>query len=142
MKGQSFILEFILFFLISFSLFSLISYNFFSQNIFFKERVGNKTTGLINNLVSTHIVKSLGCKGCDNILITEDIPSKLGESFYMIQLNDKGLNTTLISTRPLSTKTPVFNLNETFNFLSTESTSDNKRVKIKINNEERKIGVE
>jgi len=142
MKGQSFIVEFILFFLISFSLFSLISYNFFSQNIFFKEKVGNKTTALINNIVSTHIVKGLSCKGCVSILITEDIPSKLGESFYNIQLNDEGLNTTLISTRPLSTRTPIFNLNETYNLLSTESTSDNKRVKIKINNEGKEIGVE
>lgn len=142
MKGQSFIIEFILFFLISFSLFSVISYNFFSQNIFLKERIGNTTTELINNLVLTHIVKGLSCKGCDDILITENIPSKLAESFYTVQLNDKGLNTTLMSTRPFSTRAPLFNLNETYNFLSTESMSDNKRVKIKINNEEREIEVE
>ena len=141
MKGQSFIMEFVLFFLVSFILFSLISYYFFTQNTVFKER-GDKTLGLVNNIVTTHIVKGLSCKGCDNILITENIPSKISDFFYTIQLGDDELNTTLISTQILSTRSSVFNLNETFDFLPSRSTSDNKRVRIKINNEDNEIEVE
>jgi hypothetical protein len=120
----------------------LISYYFYTQNDVFKERVGDKTLGLVNNLVTTHIVKGLSCKGCDNVLITENIPSRISDFFYMIQLGDSKLNTTLVSTQILSTESSVFNLNETFDFLPSESTSDNKRVRIKINNVDNEIEVE
>ena len=96
----------------------------------------------MNNIVTTHIVKGLSCKSCDNILITENIPSKISDFFYTIQLGDDELNTTLISTQILSTRSSVFNLNETFDFLPSKSTSDNKRVRIKINNEDDEIEVE
>jgi hypothetical protein len=142
MKGQSFIIEFVLFFLVSFSLFSLISYYFYTQNIFFKERVGNKTLDLVNNVVTTHIVRGLSCRECDDILITEDVPSKISDFFYIVYLEDDKLNTTLASTQPLFSQDSIFNLNETFDLLPSSSTSDNKRVRIKINNERNLIEVE
>ena len=131
-KAQSFILEFILFFAISFSLFTTISYFFYRQNELFSRIVGEMTTDLMNDVVSIDIVKTVNCKGCDNVLITENIPSKIGGFYYRINLTD-GLNTTLISSRPISKKSLIFNLNETYD-LSGESMSENKIVKIKINN--------
>jgi len=141
-KGQSFIIEFILFFMISFSLFITISVFFYNQNTFFEKRVGNKTSELVNNIVSTDIIKGVNCKSCNKVLITESIPSKLGGFFYKIQFNNNGLNMTLISLEYFSEQTPVFNLNETYDFLNSESMSENKIIGIKINNDEKEIEVE
>lgn len=141
MKGQSFIVEFILFFLISFSLFITISYHFHMQNIFLQERVGETSSGLINDLVSTDVLKGISCRGCDKARITEEIPSKIGGFFYKIQLNNQSVNTSLFSTRSFSVQNLIFNLNATYR-LSGESTSENKIIVIKINNEDKTIEVE
>jgi len=132
-KAQSFILEFILFFAISFSLFTAISFFFYRQNQLFSTIVGEMTTDLVNNIISTDIIRGVNCKGCDNVLITENIPSKIGGFFYRMNMTDDGLNTTLISSRPISKNSSMFNLDETYT-LSGESISENKIVKIKINN--------
>lgn len=131
-KAQSFIVEFILFFVISFSLFTTISYFFYRQNVFYKGRVGDQTSELVNDLISTDIIKGVNCKACDQVLISEEIPSKIGGFYYKIQLNGE-LNTTLFLGKASSKQTPIFNLNETFSS-SGESTSENKRVGIKVNN--------
>jgi hypothetical protein len=141
MKGQSFVVELILFFIISFSLFTTISYLFHSQNIFYQERVGETTSDLINDLVSTDILKGVSCRGCYEVIITEEIPSRIGGFFYKIQLNNQGLNTILFSTRTFSRQNPIFNLNTTYQTLSGESVSENKIVRVKINNKDESIGV-
>lgn len=132
-KAQSFILEFILFFAISFSLFTAISFFFYRQNQLFSTTVGEMTTDLVNDIISIDVVRGVNCKGCDNVLITETIPSKIGGFFYMMNMSDDGLNTTLISLKPISKKSLMFNLDETY-ILSGKSISENKIVKIKINN--------
>jgi hypothetical protein len=132
-KAQSFIVEFILFFMISFSLFAAISYYFYSQNIYYKERVGTTTAELINDIVSTHIIKGVNCKSCDQVMITEEIPSRIGGILYLIQLNNSVINTTLMKEKTSFVETPIFNLNETL-FFSGSSTSEDKRIGIKINN--------
>jgi len=142
MKGQGFIVEFILFFLISFSIFTAISYHFHLQNIFYQERVGETASELINDLVCTDILKGISCRGCGEVIINEEIPSKIGGFFYRIQLNDQGLNTSLFSTRPSYEQNPIFNLNTTYQTLSGQSTSENKIVVININNVDRAIEVE
>ena len=143
-KAQSFIVEFILFFLISFSLFSVISFYFYTQNQYFKQKIGESTSQLINNLLSTEIMSSFKCKGCDSLSMQENIPSKIGDYYYEVQLNDQGLNTNLLSEKPYSKLGQLFNLNATFpgSSLSGRSTSENKRVGIKINNIDKEIEVE
>jgi len=142
MKGQSVIIEFILFFFISFSLFASISYLFYSQNIYYEKTISETNSELINDLISTGIVNAVNCISCDNVLITQDVPSKIGGSFYTVQLYEKGINTTLMSLTPFYREMVAFNLDETYNFLSSESTSENKIVRIKINNIKEEIEVE
>ena len=142
MKGQSIIIEFILFFFISFSLFTAISYLFYSQNIYFEKTISESNTEIINDLISTNIINAVNCKACDTLLITQDVPSKIGGSFYKVQLYERGINTTLMSLKPFFRTMSVFNLNETYTFLGSEALSDNKIVRIKINNIEKKIEVE
>jgi len=142
-KAQSFIVEFILFFVISFSLFATISYYFYSGNEYFKKKVGDKATDLINDLISTHIIRGVNCKACDEVTVSEEIPAVIGGFFYKVQLNENGLNTSLFMGQVSFKQTPIFNLNETYNVSSTsgEATSDNKIVEIKIDNNNKELGV-
>jgi len=140
-KGQSFIIEFILFFVISFSLFSIISYYFYRQNEFYKERVGKYTAELVNDLIITDIIKGTTCKACDGISISEEIPSQIGGFYYTLRLNNKGLNTTIYLVEPFSEETSVFNLNSTYDMTDSGAISENKRAEIKINNSDKTVEV-
>lgn len=142
MKGQTFVIEFLLFFFISFTLFTIISYLFYSQNAYFEKTISEINTGIINDLISTDIVNAVNCKSCDTVLITQDVPQKIGGFLYEVQLNKRGINTTLISLNPFFKDTPLFMLNRTYNITPSESLSDNKIVRIKINNIGKEIEVE
>jgi len=139
-KGQSFIVEFILFFVISFSLFSIISYYFYSQNEFYKEKVGEYTSELVSDLIITDMIKGITCKACDEVSISEEIPSQIGGFYYTIGLNDQGLNTTIYTPELFHEETPIFNLNSTYDMTKSEVTSENKRAEIKINNTAVEVG--
>lgn len=138
-KGQSLVVEFILFFGISFSLFATISYYFYSQNLYLTEQVGKSTTDLVNKLISTDIVTANSCKSCETILIRDDIPQQIGGYYYDITISDN-IETTLYSQKHFSKQGTIFNLDKTFD-LSGSTKSENKRIEIKINNIEKNIEV-
>jgi len=141
-KGQSLIIEFILFFMVSFSLFAVISAFFFNQNQFFKGRVGDKLADTVNNLVSSHIVKGVTCKSCTSVEVQEDLPSKIGGYYYRVFLDqEEGLNTTLVSRNLYSRKNQLFLLNESFQLLDSKSKSENKIIEIQINIRDKEIRV-
>lgn len=141
-KGQSVILEFILFFAIVFSLFSTISFFFYNQNNYFQQEIAESTSQLINDLVSSNILKGIECKSCSSLIIDEKIPSKIGGQYYKVKLDTNyGINTTLLSSKVYSKQSSVLNLNETFS-LSGESSSENKRIEIQINNINNQVEVE
>ena len=133
-KGQSFIIEFILFFVISFSLFSIISYYFYSQNEFYKEKVSEYTSELVNDLIIMDIIKGITCKACDEAHFSEEIPSQIGGFYYTVQLDKEGLNTTIYLVEPFYEKNPAFNISSTYYMTESEVKSENKRAEIKINN--------
>jgi len=121
--------------MISFSLFSVISYYFYSQNEFYKEKVGKFTTELVNDLIITDVIKGVNCKACNEISMSEEIPSQIGGFYYTAQLKNQGLNTTIYLAKPFSEETPMFNLNSTYTIIpSLGIISENKRAEIKINN--------
>jgi len=138
-KAQSFIVEFVIFFMISFSLFASISYLFYSQNIFYKKKIGETTSDLVSDLILTHIIEGINCKSCDEAIITEEIPSKIGGIFYVVNLNNYKMNITLMTGKTSFKETPIFNLNETL-FFSGSSISEDRSIVIKINNTN--VGVE
>jgi hypothetical protein len=140
-KGQSFIIEFILFFTISFSLFSIISYYFYSQNEFYKEKVGEYTTELVNDLIVMDMIRGINCKSCDEVYISEELPSQIGGFYYAVQLNDQGLKTTVHLVEPFYEENPAFNLNSTYNMIDSEVMSENKKTEIKINNDAKTLEV-
>jgi len=132
-KAQSFIVEFVIFFMISFSLFAAISFLFYNQNIYYKKRVGETTSDLVNDLVLTHIIQGINCKSCSEVIVTEEIPSRIGGIFYVVKLNTSVINTTLSIEKTSFKETPIFNLNGTL-FFSGSSNSDDRSILIKINN--------
>jgi len=142
MKGQSVIIEFVLFFFISFSLFTTISYLFFSQNSYFEKTIGETNTEIINYLISTRILNAVNCKACDTVSIKQDVPSRIGGSLYKIELSQNGINTTLLSLDPFSREMSALKLIESYDFLDSDSMSDNKIVRIRINNIEDEVEVE
>ena len=133
-KGQSFIIEFILFFMISFSLFTVISYYFYNQNEYYKEKVGTYTAKLVNDLITTNIIEGTTCKSCSEVSISEDIPSQIGGFYYTVDLSNQELNTTIYLTKPTFEEMSIFNLNSTYSVNPSESISENKRAEIKIIN--------
>ncbi len=141
MKGQSYIVEFILFFGISFSLFATISYLFYSRSQFLNEQTGDSLSNLINDLVTMNSVKGVNCKACDNATFTQEAPTKIGGFFYQVELKQDSINTTLFASRLISQKEGVLNLNETYSFSGT-SDSEDKKVVILINNIGKTVGVQ
>ncbi len=139
-KGQSLIIEFILFFSISFSLFATISFLFYNQSQLLSEQTGSSLSTVVNDMVSLSVLKALSCKACINITVEEEIPSKIGGFFYETRLQQIGINTTLFANRLISEITNPLNLNETFT-LSGSVKSENKIVEIIINNMTKTIGV-
>jgi len=140
MKGQSFVLEFVIFFAISFSIFSTISFFFYNQGEYFKQTIAEKSTKSINNIIASNVIHGITCKSCDTISIVEQVPSKIGGVFYIIEGNSDGLKTTLFSQKAFSEQDQLFLLNKTFTF-SGNSISENKKAEIKINNTNKQIEV-
>lgn len=140
MKGQSVIIEFILFFAISFGLFATISYIFYSQNVNLSQRAGDSLLESVNNLITTNMIIGSSCNSCDNITIKEPIPTRLGGFFYITNMTIQRLNSTLLSYDQISKISANFNLNETYNQTG-QVKSENKIVEITINNIRKTITV-
>jgi hypothetical protein len=141
MKGQTVIIEFLLFFIISFSIFSTIGYFFYIQNQYFSEQIFEHESKTLNDLLIIDILKVNECKSCSNLVIYEEIPNKIGGTFFLTKLDDlMGLNTTGAVRKPFSIISPIFNLNSTYSF-SGQGQSVNKKAKIIINNGDRTIEV-
>ena len=135
MKGQSIIIEFILFFLISFSVFSMIGYLFYTQNSHFGERIFVEEAKVMNDMVIIDVLKGVECKACTRMVITENIHRKMGEATYQTEVTDSGgVNTTGFGKETFSVASPIFNLNATYDF-SGKANSVNKKTQIKINND-------
>ncbi|MCX8179294.1 MAG: hypothetical protein N3E38_00955 [Candidatus Aenigmarchaeota archaeon] len=137
MKGQTFIVEYIIMFGIAFAIFSTLSYIFYSQTEFLSSKIGENSAKLINKLSLMSISKAYACKGCDNIIIYQEIPEKIGGVNYNITFNKQQIQVILFHTRINST---TFNINETFDF-SGNMNSKNKKAEIKINNKIKLIQV-
>jgi len=138
-KGQTLVLEFMLFFLISFSLFSIISTFFYNQSQYFKEIVGDRSGDLINDILNIHFIRSSSCKSCHSVHVKDNIPSRIGDHYYLVYVNSTCLNTTLLSDKSYSRESPMFRLNETFNFVESVSSSQNKILDIRINNRDKEV---
>lgn len=135
MKGQTYIIEYILMFAIAFALFSTISYSFYTQTEYIGEKTSKSTSKLINRVILNDMIKAITCKSCFYIETSPEIPQKIGNSQYLLKL-EKNITTVLPWIKVNSTS---LNINNTFSLSGEAST--NKKIKIEINNISKTIKV-
>ena len=138
MKGQSYIVEYIIMFGIAFAIFSTIAYIFYSQTDFLSSRIGENSARLINKLSLMSTIKAVDCRNCDSITIYQEVPQKIGGIAYNISFNRQHISTIVFNKRVNATS---LNLNHTYNFLG-NTNSNNKKIEIKINNKLKVVAVE
>lgn len=93
-KGQSQVVQFVLFFMIGLALFLSIGGVFRGRVDVFTEDIADQNRKTLNSYFSALAVKELAsCKGCDNINITTRISNTTAGAFTQIALNNTHLTT-------------------------------------------------
>jgi hypothetical protein len=123
---------------IAFSIFSTISYIFYSNTDFLSKRIGENTAKLINKISVMNAIKAAECRGCDSIVIYQQVPQKIGGSVYNITFDRNSVAVLFFGNKINSTN---LNINETYSF-SGNANSNNKKIEIKINNKLKHVKVE
>jgi len=114
MKGQTLIVQFILFFLIGFSLFSSIGLFFKFQSEVFKNDITDYNMKLINSYMSAVVLtEGVSCKQCDYASITVKIQNTTAGNFFELGMTSRGVNTTVPSSNKMVT-TSIYNLNSSY----------------------------
>lgn len=114
MKGQSLVLQFLLFFIIGLGLFLSIGGFFRLQSDIFREDIANSTRKLLNSYISSMIVtQEATCKGCDFVEILVKLENTTANYFYELFLGSPGL---FIRSQPggKGYVASIHNLNSTF----------------------------
>ena len=123
MKGQTLIIQFILFFLIGFSLFASIAFFFKYQSNLFKDDIIKYNLKLINGYMSVvALTEAVSCKQCDYANIVAILPSTAAGSFFEIGMNTTfGLNTSVPMSQDVTTS--IYNLNSSYTLSGTSAST-------------------
>jgi hypothetical protein len=115
MKGQTLIIQFILFFLIGFTLFASMGLFFQAQSQIFKNDIINYNLQLINSYMSSIVLtEAVSCKQCDFINVTVKIQNTTAGNFFEVGMRTlNGLNTTVPQSQKSVTST-IYNLNSSY----------------------------
>lgn len=114
MKGQTLIIQFILFFLIGFTLFGSIGMFFQAQSQIFKNDIITYDLKLINSYVSSiAMTEVVSCKECDFVNITVKIQNTTAGNFFEVGMAPNGVNTTIPQTHQ-SITTTIYNLKNSY----------------------------
>ncbi|MBU5690116.1 MAG: hypothetical protein QXM68_02660 [Candidatus Aenigmatarchaeota archaeon] len=135
MKGQSYIIEYILMFGIAFLIFSTISYIFYKQTDYISSRMGMGTAKIINRAVAGDMIKIFTCKSCSYIELYPDVPQKIGNNFYNITIE----NNVTVKILRYQINTTSLNIDKTFDLSG--NINSNKKIKVEINNITKSIKV-
>ncbi|GEM_PF-1323960 len=114
-KGQTLIVQFIIFFLVGLSLFTIIGSFFKFQTDIFREDVANDFRKLSNSYISAIAITLFDtCKMCDNVNISVKIPTMAADYFHDFEVVN---NTLKVTSRPgeNAITTSLHNLNWTIN---------------------------
>lgn len=112
-KGQTVIIEFILFFVTGIALFTLLGNFFRYQSDSFRERIVDSSTELVSRYLSSIAITEVDtCKECDNIKFNAKISPTIANYFLTILLDQNGIT---VSTAPPSKQFTfsIHNLNDT-----------------------------
>ena len=123
MKGQSIVIQFIVFFLIGLSLLISLSQFFNYQSDLFKERGSDSAAKLVNSYISSMAVQMYdSCKQCDFINSTTRISNTTVGHYFKISFKNNHL---IIQKFPggKSYTSSLHNLNETLTLVDSYSSS-------------------
>lgn len=120
MKGQSLVIQFVIFFLIGFSLFLSVGSFFRYQSDLFRNDIISSSLNLSNSYISSNIITAVdSCKQCDYIRLNATIANLTAGYTIEINLKNSGLN---VSIPYKYFNSPVHNLNSSL-ILSGKSSS-------------------
>lgn len=108
MKGQSLVIQFVLFFLIGFALFLGIGNFFRLQSDIFKADVASSGLELTNRYLSSIIITANSCRGCDFINISTKIQETYAGYYLEMELSKQGLNVSTVNNNFISS---IHNIN-------------------------------
>ena len=121
MKGQSLVVQFLIFFLIGFSLFLSVGSFFKYQSDLFRNDIISSSLALANSYVSSNVIAAVdSCKQCDYIRLSAAMSNLTAGYTIEIELTSLGLNTS-IPYKYFSS--PLHNLVSSFSFASGKSSS-------------------
>ena len=123
MKGQSIVIQFIVFFLIGLSVLISVSQFFNYQASLFKESGSNLAGMLVNTFVSSQIVQiQSSCKYCDFVVYATRIPNKTIDYYFNISFRDNRLVVEKVPGEKVFISS-IHNLNETLTLAPSFSSS-------------------
>ena len=116
MKGQSQIIQYVLFFLIGLSMFGIVG-NFYKLHAdSLRERITSYSREMLSSYISAYAVQSFtNCKSCDSINITIVVPNTTAGYYHEFYLLPTGLIVKSIPSEKTYTST-LHNLNQTLSF--------------------------
>lgn len=139
MKGQSLIIQFILFFIIGLALFLTVGNFFKLQFDVARSDIINSNLRIVSSYVSSTIINLVdSCKQCEYANVMLSLENKTGYA-VKVQLtnNPRGLN---VSTENKFYFSPIHNLNETFDM--TGESSSFKTLSLTLNRTKNELRVE
>lgn len=136
MKGQSQVIQFVLFFLIGFTIFLGIGSFFKLQSDMFKEDVSSSSLKLMNKYLSSITITTNNCKLCDYVNITSNVPNTYAGYYLETKFSDIGLNVSASNKYYISS---VHNLNSTLSMSGKSSSA--KPISLTYNKNQNKLEV-
>jgi hypothetical protein len=140
MKGQSLIIQFVLFFIIGFTLYLTIGNFFRFQSDVFREDITRESLKLVNSYLSSNMIMAAdSCKQCDYVNLTFKIENTTAGYFYNLDLSNSQVN---VSVPPYTNKnfiTSGHNLNTSFS--STGKSISSKTLTLTLNRTKNEIGI-
>ena len=113
LKGQSLILQFVIFFIIGFTIFIGVSQLFSFQSDIFKGDVSIENLKLINSYIASLSVASVdSCKQCDYVNLTFKTMNTTAGNFFVTSLGSYGINVSIPFATNLQFISSIHNLNE------------------------------
>jgi len=139
-KGQSLILQFVMFFIIGFTIFVSVSQFFRLQSDIFKDDVTRESLKLYNTYFSSlALTAANSCKQCDYVNITVKTSNTTAGQFFEISFGSYGVNVTVPLIKRINFVTSAHNLNETYQTDGLVASS--RPITLTFNKTQNKIGI-
>ncbi|MBS3054936.1 MAG: hypothetical protein J4452_00390 [Candidatus Aenigmarchaeota archaeon] len=140
MKGQSLVIQFVLFFIIGFGLYLAIGNFFKIQSESFRSEITDDSIKLANSYLTSNIlVAADSCKMCDYVNLTFKIENTTAGYYYALDLSKPQVNISVVPFANKSFITSGHNMNTSFSFKGNSSSI--KTLTLTLNRTKNEIGI-